>query len=139
MGVFKPLTKKQTRELEENSTPYIMIMDRAQTPGDYIRGFHNWAQDDTTIANLGLYDTVDYMSGRLGMKQTYYRQHTMRNAVWGFSFNDKEYLIYYSIDGLALQCAMDVDSNDLELVLNKIIGCWVKEPLREWLLSGETK
>jgi len=139
MGVFKPLTKKQTRELEENSTSYVMFLTAAQHNGDYVRRLHNWYQDDMTISRLGLYKAADYIAKRLGMKQTYYVQHTMRNAVRGFSFNDNEYLIYYSVNGLALQCATGTDSDEVELVVRKIIGCWTIEPVKEWLLSGEEK
>jgi len=95
--LITPIDKKRVKELEIITVPYIMTFTKYFMTDDdrlAIHDIHNWYNDDIDLMHSSLYKKVDYISKKLGIKQSYYVNHEHRNAVWGFVWGDAECLLY---------------------------------------------
>ena len=135
MSEFTPISKDRTKELEEITSPYIMKLSQCSTimerllgsdpyNGSYILKIHSWHSKDASLTRKGLYEKVKIISSKLGMKQTYYVQHTMRNAVWGIEYKGNEFLLYYSTEGLAFQITNEMSCGELLEIIDVLVEKW---------------
>jgi len=127
--LITPIDKKRVKELEIITTSYINVfMKYFMTDEDRlaVHEFHDWYNDDVELMHSSLYKKVDYISGKLGMKQSYYVNYEYRNAVWGFVWGDAECLLYYSEKGLSLQVMSQMRPDKVVTMIKEIINCWRK-------------
>jgi len=125
--LITPIDKKRVKELEELTTPYSMVFYKYFMKDEEhlaMHEFHDWFNGDDDLMYSSLYKKVDYISKKLGMKQTYYVNYECRTAVWGFVWGDAECLMCYSERGLSLQVMHQMRPDKVITMIKEIIECW---------------
>ena len=102
---MKQLSKTDTKALELNSTPVIMLLSQCGTSYNAQPWFDvlGWTHTGRNITNQPLKVRVATMAWLLGFERNYHVNYNERNAVWGLEWRDVRFIVYISNAGLALQ------------------------------------
>ncbi len=111
---IKQLSRKETKELEQTTTPLANLYSLRRFGGVdedefFVDDIHadmaisHWyvLQDDVDV-NL-FRDHRDRLSELLGMKPNYHVNYEYKNAVWGLEINGHQCVLYTSLRGTSLQ------------------------------------
>lgn len=107
--MIKQLTKKETKDLEHNTTSLINVYNTKVNTHEFEFDGINASLAITSWYNTwdikegGLKTKRDKLTELLGFKPNYHVTYFVKHAVWGIESNGHRCVLYTSIEGTSLQ------------------------------------